>query len=131
MEKVRVKENPPYRPVVQDGDAEKAANVQCVLLSVAEIVEKVRVKENPPYRPAVQDGDAEEAANIQCVLLSVAEIVEKVRVKENPPYRPAVQDGDAEEAFLDLMRICWEEIPAFRPNFPIINDSLKKMNKGR
>ena len=65
------------------------------------------------------------------VVLSVAEIVEKVRVKENPPYRPVVQDGDAEEAFLDLMRVCWEEIPAFRPNFPIINDSLKKMNKGR
>ena len=42
-----------------------------------------------------------------------------------------MSSAEGEEELIDLMRMCWEEIPAFRPNFYTIRDSIKKMNKGK
>ncbi|XP_064598666.1 atrial natriuretic peptide receptor 2-like [Liolophura sinensis] len=58
------------------------------------------------------------------------EIIERVKKAEHPWFRPTVPSTAAEESVLDLMRICWEEIPAFRPNFVTIRDTLKKLNNG-
>ncbi len=55
-------------------------------------------------------------------------------MKESPPFRPPLEKHglDASDVELtDLMRTCWEEIPAFRPNYYTIRDCIKKMNKGR
>ncbi|XP_077994096.1 atrial natriuretic peptide receptor 2-like [Glandiceps talaboti] len=59
------------------------------------------------------------------------EIIDKVKEGQSPYFRPKVPMDSGDERILDLMRICWEQIPAFRPNFNTITDSLKKMNKGR
>ncbi|XP_070536363.1 atrial natriuretic peptide receptor 1-like isoform X2 [Ptychodera flava] len=59
------------------------------------------------------------------------DIIEKVKTGVSPYFRPKVPMDTGDERILDLMRICWEQIPAFRPNFNTIADSLKKMNKGR
>ena len=64
----------------------------------------------------------------------IAEIIARVRVKESPVFRPPLEKYTAESVDVelsDLMRTCWEEIPAFRPNFYTVRDSIKKMNKGR
>ncbi|XP_048238353.1 atrial natriuretic peptide receptor 1-like [Haliotis rufescens] len=63
--------------------------------------------------------------------LNPKDIVSRVKTTEHPPYRPVLEGEDAPDAMLDLMRICWEEIPAFRPNFSTIEYSLKKLNKGK
>lgn len=66
--------------------------------------------------------------------LFCAGIIERVKVKESPPFRPAIENHSPDSVDVelsDLMRTCWEEIPAFRPNFNTIRDGIKKMNKGR
>uniref|UniRef100_A0ABM0M6S0 Guanylate cyclase n=1 Tax=Saccoglossus kowalevskii TaxID=10224 RepID=A0ABM0M6S0_SACKO len=59
------------------------------------------------------------------------DIISRVKDGTSPYFRPKVPLDSGDERILDLMRICWEQIPAFRPNFSTIADSLKKMNKGR
>ncbi|KAL5010593.1 hypothetical protein ScPMuIL_012898 [Solemya velum] len=59
------------------------------------------------------------------------DVIEKILKGEHPPYRPKVPSDSADESVLDLMRICWEEISAFRPSFPAINVALKKINNGK
>lgn len=58
-------------------------------------------------------------------------VIEQVAAGKSPYYRPLVDPSEVDETLLDLMRICWEEIPEFRPNFPTIRDCLKKMNSGK
>ncbi|ELT96059.1 hypothetical protein CAPTEDRAFT_116621, partial [Capitella teleta] len=67
-------------------------------------------------------GDASDMADV---------IIEKVTAGRSPYCRPLIDPIEVEESLLDLMRICWEEIPAFRPNFSTIRDCLMKMNSGK
>lgn len=67
----------------------------------------------------------------KCLYFDITEIIERVINREHPPYRPQVFPNEADEEFLDLVRVCWEEISAFRPSFVTVRDSLKKMNQGR
>lgn len=46
-------------------------------------------------------------------------------------FRPKVPSNAADRKILDLMRMCWEEIPMFRPNFSTIVSVLKQANNGR
>lgn len=60
-----------------------------------------------------------------------SEIVQRVKTVESPPFRPKVPSNAADRKILDLMRMCWEEIPMFRPNFATIVSVLKQANNGR
>lgn len=60
-----------------------------------------------------------------------SEIVQRVKTVESPPFRPKVPSNAADRKILDLMRMCWEEIPMFRPNFSTIVSVLKQANNGR
>ncbi|XP_060078089.1 atrial natriuretic peptide receptor 1-like [Ylistrum balloti] len=66
-----------------------------------------------------------------CSLDEPNQIVARVKQLEHPPFRPKVPQDSAEESVLDLMKICWEEIPMFRPSFVTIASTLKKCNKGQ
>ena len=57
--------------------------------------------------------------------------MERVRNVEQPPFRPQVAGAGDEAELIDLMRMCWEEIEEFRPNFGTICDILKKMTRGK
>lgn len=59
------------------------------------------------------------------------EIIQRVKAVESPPFRPKVPSNAADRKILDLMRMCWEEIPMFRPNFATIVSVLKQANNGR
>ncbi|XP_062580227.1 atrial natriuretic peptide receptor 1-like [Saccostrea cucullata] len=59
------------------------------------------------------------------------EIVQRVRLIESPPFRPKVPVNAADRKIVELMRMCWEEIPMFRPNFTTILSVLKQTNNGR
>ncbi|XP_061168840.1 atrial natriuretic peptide receptor 2-like [Saccostrea echinata] len=59
------------------------------------------------------------------------EIVQRVRMIESPPFRPKVPVNAADRKIVELMRMCWEEIPMFRPNFTTILSVLKQTNNGR
>ncbi|KAL3836855.1 hypothetical protein ACJMK2_022266 [Sinanodonta woodiana] len=59
------------------------------------------------------------------------DIISRVKVLEHPPYRPKVPQDAGEETLLDLMRICWEEIPMFRPNFINVVETLRNANNGK
>ncbi|XP_045484741.1 receptor-type guanylate cyclase Gyc76C-like [Pieris rapae] len=70
--------------------------------------------------------------------LEPKEIVE--RVKRGPenldgsePFRPdwRTLQGDAEDFVLGVMRDCWTEEPALRPDFPTIRSRLKKLKSGK
>lgn len=60
-----------------------------------------------------------------------SEIIQRVKAVESPPFRPKVPSNAADRKILDLMRMCWEEIPMFRPNFATIVSVLKQANNGR
>lgn len=57
--------------------------------------------------------------------------MQRVKTVESPPFRPKVPSNAADRKILDLMRMCWEEIPMFRPNFATIVSVLKQANNGR
>ncbi|KAK2155393.1 hypothetical protein LSH36_241g02011 [Paralvinella palmiformis] len=59
-------------------------------------------------------------------------IIERLEAGDRPVLRPKIlSSSQNEDKLVDVMRMCWEEIPAFRPNFVTVTDSLKKLNKGR
>lgn len=62
-----------------------------------------------------------------CSGIPIAALVRRVKRGEHPPCRPFVSRATANDEVIDLMIICWDEIPYFRPSFPIICDSLKKI----
>ena len=60
------------------------------------------------------------------------EVVERVRRGGKPPYRPKViNDDNDDDQLVQVMKLCWEEIPAFRPNFNSIKQMLNNLSKGR
>ena len=65
-------------------------------------------------------------------LFYLTDIIERLEAGDRPVLRPKIlSSSQNEDKLVDVMRMCWEEIPAFRPNFVTVTDSLKKLNKGR
>ncbi|KAK9890317.1 hypothetical protein WA026_010419 [Henosepilachna vigintioctopunctata] len=64
----------------------------------------------------------------------VSEIVENVRKgsgsnNNGEPLRPSLENAECDDEVAQLMRKCWNEDPADRPNFTNIKNRLKTMNK--
>ncbi|XP_066292831.1 receptor-type guanylate cyclase Gyc76C-like [Branchiostoma lanceolatum] len=57
------------------------------------------------------------------------EIVEKVRAGADL-FRPDTQHLDCEKFVIDVMHICWAELPESRPEFKAIRNLLKPMKRG-
>lgn len=59
-------------------------------------------------------------------------IVERVTRAERPVvYRPLIErHKEADDGIQNLMILCWDETPAFRPNFMTIKNMLRQMNRG-
>lgn len=72
---------------------------------------------------------------VASLLFPVSEIIQKVRKSMSPAYRPVLPSSEITSRYvkslIDLVRSCWAEIPAFRPNFTSILTSLKKMHDGK
>ncbi|XP_075930392.1 retinal guanylyl cyclase 1-like [Petromyzon marinus] len=62
--------------------------------------------------------------------LSAEEIVRKVR-KPPPLCRPSVSMDQAPIECIQLMKLCWNELPERRPSFDSIFDQFKSINKGK
>ncbi|XP_078732267.1 retinal guanylyl cyclase 1-like isoform X2 [Lampetra fluviatilis] len=62
--------------------------------------------------------------------LSAEEIVRKVR-KPPPLCRPSVSMDQAPVECIQLMKLCWNELPERRPSFDSIFDQFKSINKGK
>lgn len=58
------------------------------------------------------------------------EIVERVKRGEEA-FRPDTRALDADEFVLGVMRDCWAEEPAARPDFPAVRTRLKKIKSGK
>ncbi|CAK9304227.1 unnamed protein product, partial [Gordionus sp. m RMFG-2023] len=70
--------------------------------------------------------------NIKTDELDHKEIIQRVKGNYKPPFRPSLCEEILNEIptdWIQLIKSCWEENPDFRPNFQLINMSLKKMNK--
>ncbi|XP_011872052.1 PREDICTED: atrial natriuretic peptide receptor 1-like isoform X2 [Vollenhovia emeryi] len=83
--------------------------------SFAIIVHEIVVRQGPFYL-----GDNNE--------LSPKEIVESVRRGGGSPLRPVV-DETVEEEVATLMRRCWAQDSADRPDFPALKQTIRKINK--
>ncbi|XP_043247996.1 atrial natriuretic peptide receptor 1-like [Colletes gigas] len=84
--------------------------------SFAVIVHEIVVRQGPFYL-----GD-------NCDL-SPREIVEGVKRGGGSPMRPAIGESSAEEVVATLMKRCWAEDAADRPDFSALKQTLRKMNK--
>ena len=62
----------------------------------------------------------------------LAACIASVKIAQVPRFRPKDISADEEAAqLIDLMKLCWEEMPMFRPSFTTIRSIVQKMNKGR
>ncbi|XP_011693290.1 PREDICTED: atrial natriuretic peptide receptor 1-like isoform X2 [Wasmannia auropunctata] len=84
--------------------------------SFAIIVHEIVVRQGPFYL-----GDNNE--------LSPKEIVEGVRRGGGSPLRPVIDDASVEEEVATLMRRCWAQDAADRPDFPALKQTIRKINK--
>ncbi|KAL0132007.1 hypothetical protein PUN28_000049 [Cardiocondyla obscurior] len=84
--------------------------------SFAIIVHEIVVRQGPFYL-----GDNNE--------LSPKEIVEGVRRGGGSPLRPAIDETSVEEEVATLMRRCWAQDAADRPDFPALKQTIRKINK--
>ncbi|XP_063236089.1 atrial natriuretic peptide receptor 1-like [Bacillus rossius redtenbacheri] len=66
------------------------------------------------------------------VAMSPREIVEKVRgggaAGGKAPFRPALENLRSEEEVVQIMRRCWAEEAADRPDFPALKSAIRKLN---
>ncbi|XP_026301091.1 atrial natriuretic peptide receptor 1 isoform X2 [Apis mellifera] len=60
---------------------------------------------------------------------SPQEIVEGVKRGGGSPLRPAIDDAAVEEEVATLMRKCWAQDAADRPDFPALKQTIRKINK--
>ncbi|XP_077991656.1 speract receptor-like [Glandiceps talaboti] len=60
------------------------------------------------------------------------EIVQKLIAGLEPPFRPDLSDvnEEAPECVLKAIRICWDEDPERRPDFPQIGEQLQPLHEG-
>ncbi|PBC29380.1 Atrial natriuretic peptide receptor [Apis cerana cerana] len=56
-------------------------------------------------------------------------IVEGVKRGGGSPLRPAIDDAAVEEEVATLMRKCWAQDAADRPDFPALKQTIRKINK--
>ncbi|KYM99572.1 Atrial natriuretic peptide receptor 2 [Cyphomyrmex costatus] len=84
--------------------------------SFAIIVHEIVMRQGPFYL-----GDNNE--------LSPKEIIEGVRRGGGSPLRPVIDDASVEEEVATLMRRCWAQEAADRPDFPALKQTIRKINK--
>ncbi|XP_018358837.1 PREDICTED: atrial natriuretic peptide receptor 1-like isoform X3 [Trachymyrmex cornetzi] len=84
--------------------------------SFAIIVHEIVMRQGPFYL-----GDNNE--------LSPKEIIEGVRRGGGSPLRPIIDDASVEEEVATLMRRCWAQEAADRPDFPALKQTIRKINK--
>nr|XP_012220356.1 PREDICTED: atrial natriuretic peptide receptor 1 isoform X3 [Linepithema humile]XP_012220362.1 PREDICTED: atrial natriuretic peptide receptor 1 isoform X3 [Linepithema humile] len=84
--------------------------------SFAIIVHEIVVRQGPFYL-----GDNND--------LSPKEIVEGVRRGGGSPLRPVIDEASVEEEVATLMRRCWAQDSADRPDFPALKQTIRKINK--
>ncbi|XP_024887410.1 atrial natriuretic peptide receptor 1-like isoform X2 [Temnothorax curvispinosus] len=84
--------------------------------SFAIIVHEIVMRQGPFYL-----GDNNE--------LSPKEIVEGVRRGGSSPLRPVIDEASVEEEVATLMRRCWAQDSADRPDFPALKQTIRKINK--
>ncbi|KAF7995591.1 hypothetical protein HCN44_006698 [Aphidius gifuensis] len=60
---------------------------------------------------------------------SPKEIVEAVRKGGGSPLRPLIDEAAVEEEVATLMRRCWAQDSADRPDFPALKQTIRKINK--
>ena len=64
----------------------------------------------------------------------ISDILDKVIAGGGQPYRPdppKLIDAKENTALIDLMKICWEENPADRPDCEQVRRKLRSINKGK
>ncbi|KAK9308862.1 hypothetical protein QLX08_001278 [Tetragonisca angustula] len=83
--------------------------------SFAIIVHEIVVRRGPFYL-----GDCD---------ISPKEIVEGVKRGGGSPLRPAIDESAVEEEVATLMRRCWAQDAADRPDFPALKQTIRKINK--
>ncbi|XP_031367496.1 atrial natriuretic peptide receptor 1-like isoform X4 [Apis dorsata] len=84
--------------------------------SFAIIVHEIVVRQGPFYLGEDYD-------------FSPQEIVEGVKRGGGSPLRPAIDDAAVEEEVATLMRKCWAQDAADRPDFPALKQTIRKINK--
>ncbi|KAG7200780.1 hypothetical protein KM043_003157 [Ampulex compressa] len=84
--------------------------------SFAIIVHEIVVRQGPFYL-----GDNTD--------FSPKEIVEGVKRGGGSPLRPAIDEASVEEEVATLMRRCWAQDAADRPDFPALKQTIRKINK--
>ncbi|XP_018313431.1 atrial natriuretic peptide receptor 1 isoform X3 [Mycetomoellerius zeteki] len=84
--------------------------------SFAIIVHEIVMRQGPFYL-----GDNNE--------FSPKEIIEGVRRGGGSPLRPVIDDASVEEEVATLMRRCWAQEAADRPDFPALKQTIRKINK--
>lgn len=61
----------------------------------------------------------------------IVERVKRARLDGEEAFRPDTRALDVDEYVLGVMRDCWAEEPAARPDFPSVRSRLKKMKSGK
>lgn len=66
-------------------------------------------------------------------LYVVTEIIEQVKNGAKPPFRPIVddlyRDDPSSRDVVSLMKRCWGDDPADRPDFSALKNHISKLNK--
>ncbi|XP_066595921.1 atrial natriuretic peptide receptor 1 [Prorops nasuta] len=84
--------------------------------SFAIIVHEIVMRQGPFYLGDNTDFDPKE-------------IVEGVRRGGSSPLRPVIDEAAVEEEVATLMRRCWAQDAADRPDFPALKQTIRKINK--
>ena len=66
-----------------------------------------------------------------CVCVCVcAEVYEKVKKGTKPPLRPTLEEFDCpSDELAAVIRRCWAEDPAERPDFQSLKSQIRKLNR--
>ncbi len=59
----------------------------------------------------------------------LTEIIENVKNGQKPAFRPTVDEEMGDEAVVQMMKRCWMEDPAERPDFPALKATIRRLNK--
>ncbi|XP_034234224.1 LOW QUALITY PROTEIN: atrial natriuretic peptide receptor 1 [Thrips palmi] len=86
------------------------------VFSFAIIVHEIVTREGP--WSGIQDPD-----------MSPYDIVQSVKEGGRMPLRPGVDQLSCEDEVMNLMRRCWAEDPAERPDFSVLKQTIRKLNQ--
>ncbi|KAK0098293.1 hypothetical protein PV326_009794 [Microctonus aethiopoides] len=81
----------------------------------------------PSLQGASPDGSASPRRAVSPLL--EVQIVEGVRRGGGSPLRPLIDEVAVEEEVATLMRRCWAQDSADRPDFPALKQTIRKINK--